>query len=159
MAPIIVDQEISCSLPPAKLFKAFVVDADELMPKVIPNFFKSFETVEGDGGVGSIKLITFTGEGGDIKPAKHKIVEIDEEKQVFKYDLVEGGILGEDLEFVSYVFKFETSGDGGCTIKIASTYHPKSDEHHHTIKEIIERSKEVTKGFVNAIQAHLHGHT
>lgn len=29
------------------------------MPKVLPGFFKSFETVHGDGGAGTIKLITW----------------------------------------------------------------------------------------------------
>ncbi|KAL1548144.1 major allergen Pru av 1-like [Salvia divinorum] len=158
MAPITVDHEISCSLTPQKLFKAFVVDANELMPKVVPNFFKSFQTIEGDGGVGSVTLVTFA-EGSNIKPAKHKIVEVDEEKHVFKYNLIEGGILGEDLESVSYVFKFDKSDDGGCTIKIASTYNPKKEDHDdHGIKEIIEKGKEATKGFIHAIEAHLHGH-
>ncbi|XP_047950069.1 major allergen Pru av 1-like [Salvia hispanica] len=159
MAPITADQEISCSLPPQKLFKAFVLDANELMPKVIPNFFKSFETIEGDGGVGSVMLVTFA-EGSGIKPAKHKIVELDEENHVFKYNLIEGGILGDDLESVSYVLTFDKGADGGCVIKIAATYHPKKDDHEHgIIKEIIEKGKEATKGFIHAIEAHLHGHT
>ncbi|KAG6431425.1 hypothetical protein SASPL_109504 [Salvia splendens] len=95
----------------------------------------------GDGGVGSVTLVTFA-EGSDMKPAKHKIVELDEENHVFKYNLIEGGILGEDLESVSYILKFDKGGDGGCVIKIASTCHPKKDDHDHGIKEIIEKGKE-----------------
>ncbi|KAH6769630.1 hypothetical protein C2S52_014433 [Perilla frutescens var. hirtella] len=158
MGVITVEQEISCSLTPSRLFKSFVLDADKLMPKIMPNFFKSFETVEGDGGVGSIKLVTLTAEvaGSQMKPAKHKIEEVDEVNHVYKYSLIEGGILGEDLESVTYVYKFEAGPTGGCTIKIVKTYHPKGDEHHSIIEEIIEKSKEVTKGFINAIEAHLH---
>ena len=98
--------------------------------------------------------------GSGIKPAKHKIVELDEENHVFKYNLIEGGILGDDLESVSYVLTFDKGADGGCVIKIAATYHPKKDDHEHgIIKEIIEKGKEATKGFIHAIEAHLHGHT
>jgi len=157
MGVITSEQEISCSLISAKrLFKCFVFDADELMPRIIPHFFKSFETVEGDGGVGSIKLVTFTEEGR--KPAKHRIEEVDEENSVYKYSVIEGGVLGEDLESVSYVFKFESGAGGGCTVKISATYHPKSEE-HSSIKEKIEKVKEATKGFINTLEAHLHAHT
>ncbi|EOY19740.1 Pathogenesis-related protein 10.5, putative [Theobroma cacao] len=45
--------------PPAKMFKAFVLDADNLIPKVVPQAIKSSELLEGDGGPGSIKKITF----------------------------------------------------------------------------------------------------
>ncbi|KAK6228613.1 hypothetical protein SCA6_000953 [Theobroma cacao] len=44
------------------MFKAFVLDADNLIPKVVPQAIKSSELLEGDGGPGSIKKITF-GEG------------------------------------------------------------------------------------------------
>lgn len=62
MGLITYDIDITSSIPPSKLFKAFVIDADELFPKVVPQGFKSIEVLEGDGGPGTIKLITF-GEG------------------------------------------------------------------------------------------------
>lgn len=63
MGVITTEQEISCSIPAKRMFKSLVFGADELFPKIIPQFFKSFENVEGDGGVGSIKLVTFNVEG------------------------------------------------------------------------------------------------
>ncbi|KAH6769629.1 hypothetical protein C2S52_014432 [Perilla frutescens var. hirtella] len=158
MGVITFDQEINCSFPPSKLFKSFVLDADNLIPKIMSHFVKSIETVEGDGGVGSIKLVTFTADaaGNQQKSAKHKIEEVDEENHVYKYSVIEGGILGEDLESVTYVYKFEAGPTGGCTIKIVKIYHPKGEEHHNIVQEIIERSKEVTKEFINAIETHLH---
>ena len=49
-------------IPPTRLFKAFFLDADNLFPKVAPEAIKCAEIFEGDGGVGTIKKITF-GEG------------------------------------------------------------------------------------------------
>lgn len=53
------DLEITSPVPPAKMFQAFCLQSDELFPKVLPQAFKSIELVEGDGGAGSIKKITF----------------------------------------------------------------------------------------------------
>lgn len=93
-----------------------------------------------------------------MKPAKHRIEEVDEANHVYKYSVIEGGVLGEDIESVTYVFKFESGGEGGCAVKISATYHPKVEE-HDTIKEKIEKVKESTKGFFHALEAHLHAHT
>lgn len=62
MGVVTYDSEITSSIPPAKMFKAAVLDADNLIPKVLPQAIKSVEVLEGDGGPGTIKLITF-GEG------------------------------------------------------------------------------------------------
>lgn len=56
------ESEFTCTIAPARLFKAFVLDADNLIPKVAPQAIQSAETLEGDGGPGTIKKITF-GEG------------------------------------------------------------------------------------------------
>ena len=54
--------ETTSVIPPPKLFKAFVLDADNVIPKVAPQAIKSSEIIEGNGGPGTIKKITF-GEG------------------------------------------------------------------------------------------------
>ncbi|KAL4579310.1 hypothetical protein LXL04_015451 [Taraxacum kok-saghyz] len=56
------DMEIETTVPAAKLYQAFILDGDTLVPKVVPQAMKSIEILEGDGGAGTIKLITF-GEG------------------------------------------------------------------------------------------------
>lgn len=53
------ESEISTAIPPAKLFNAFVLDGDKLIPKIVPMAFKSVEIIEGDGGAGTIKKINF----------------------------------------------------------------------------------------------------
>lgn len=62
MGIIMYDMTVSSSISPAKMFKAFVLDADNLIPKVLPQAVKRVEILEGDGGAGTIKLTTF-GEG------------------------------------------------------------------------------------------------
>ena len=62
MGVITYDMELASPIPPAKLFKAFVLDADTLIPKIMTQAIKSVEILEGDGGPGTIKLTTF-GEG------------------------------------------------------------------------------------------------
>jgi hypothetical protein len=46
-------------IPPARLFKSFLLDGDNLMPKVAPQHFTGAENIEGNGGPGTIKKITF----------------------------------------------------------------------------------------------------
>lgn len=62
MGVITYEQEIASPVPPAKMFKAAVLDADNLIPKVMPQAVKSVEIIKGDGGPGTIKKIHF-GEG------------------------------------------------------------------------------------------------
>lgn len=53
-----VEDEITSVVAPAILYKALVTDADTLTPKVI-DAIKSIEIVEGNGGAGTIKKLTF----------------------------------------------------------------------------------------------------
>ena len=50
-----VEDEITSVVAPAILYKALVTDADTLTPKVID----AIEIVEGNGGAGTIKKLTF----------------------------------------------------------------------------------------------------
>ena len=50
--------ENTSPIAPAKLYKAFVTDADNIIPKALDTF-KGVEIVEGNGGPGTIKKITF----------------------------------------------------------------------------------------------------
>ncbi|KAL0414213.1 UNVERIFIED_CONTAM: Major strawberry allergen Fra a 1-3 [Sesamum radiatum] len=52
MVAITYDTEIPSPIPAAKMFKALVLDADTLIPKIVPQAIKSVEILEGDGGVG-----------------------------------------------------------------------------------------------------------
>ena len=56
------ETEFSSTIPPARLFKAFVLDGDNLIPKIAPQAIQQVEILEGDGGAGTIKKVIF-GEG------------------------------------------------------------------------------------------------
>lgn len=52
-------EEFTSPVAAGKLFKALVLDSDNLLPKILPQAFKSIEIVEGNGGPGTIKKLTF----------------------------------------------------------------------------------------------------
>ena len=53
------EDEVTCSIPPAKMFKAAILDSDNLIPKIMPQAIKSVEILQGEGGPGTIKKIHF----------------------------------------------------------------------------------------------------
>ena len=56
------EHETTSTISPARIFKAFILDADNVIAKVAPHAVKHVEILEGNGGPGTIKKITF-GEG------------------------------------------------------------------------------------------------
>ncbi|XP_055813788.1 pathogenesis-related protein STH-2-like [Solanum dulcamara] len=144
--------ESTTTIAPTRFFKALVLDFDSLVPKLLSQHVKNIETVEGDGGAGSIKLMNFV-EGGPIKYLKHKMHVIDDKNLETKYSLIEGDILGDKLESITYDIKFEASGDGGCVYKTTTEYHTKGDyvftEEEHNVGK--ERGMHISK----AVEAYL----
>ncbi|RVW59984.1 Pathogenesis-related protein STH-2 [Vitis vinifera] len=66
-------QESESPVAPGRLFKALILDSHNLCPKLMPQWIKSIDIIQGDGGVGTIKQTNFTrdefmddGEGGSI---------------------------------------------------------------------------------------------
>uniref|UniRef100_A0A5B6YZ80 Putative major allergen Pru ar 1 n=1 Tax=Davidia involucrata TaxID=16924 RepID=A0A5B6YZ80_DAVIN len=152
MGVISYDMEIACSIPPAKMFKAFVLDADNLIPKILPQAIKSVEVLHGDGGPGTVKLITF-GEGSHYKSAKHQVDGIDKENFTYSYSIIEGDALMGKLESISYEIKIEASPDGGSICKNSSKYHTKGDA--QITEDQIKSGKEKALGMFKAVEAYL----
>ncbi|KAG2726988.1 hypothetical protein I3760_01G139000 [Carya illinoinensis] len=149
------ETETTSVIPPAKLFKAFVLDGDNLVPKVVPQAIKSTEIIEGDGGPGTIKKINF-GEGSQFKYVKHKIDAIDHANLSYGYSVIEGDALGDVLEKISYEIKIVASPDGGSILKSTSHYHIKGN---HEIKaEEVKAGKEKAAGLFKAIEEYLLAH-
>ncbi|XP_009594720.1 pathogenesis-related protein STH-2-like [Nicotiana tomentosiformis] len=145
-------QDIATLVAPDRVFKALVLDAENVVPKLMPKAVKNIEIVEGDGGAQSIKKMNFV-EGYPIKYLKHKIHIVDDKNMVIKYSLIEGEVLGENLEYISYVVSFEGSENGGCICKTISNYHTKDDfvVKEEEIKEGEEKAVELFK----AVEAYL----
>ncbi|KAH6783127.1 hypothetical protein C2S52_008086 [Perilla frutescens var. hirtella] len=112
MGAITYDIEIPSSIPAAKMFKAMVLDANTLIPKIMPQVIKTIEILEGDGGVGTVKVIHF-GEGSQYKSVKHRVDDIDKENLTRTYSIVEGDALSGVIESITYHIKIIPTEDGG----------------------------------------------
>ncbi|PHU21552.1 Pathogenesis-related protein STH-21 [Capsicum chinense] len=117
--------ESTVPVAPSRLFKALVIDFNHIVCKLMPDV-ESIENIEGDGGAGTIKKVTFV-EGGPMKYLKHKIHVIDEENLVTKYSLIEGDALANKADSVDYDVKFEASTDGGCVGTTVTVYNTIGD--------------------------------
>ncbi|MBA0585391.1 major allergen Pru ar 1 [Gossypium raimondii] len=120
------EAEVSTPLPPAKAFKAFAVDIENLMPKVAPQTVKSVEVLEGNGGPGTIRKITFA-EGHGLSHAKHKVDVLDKDNLVYAYTVMESDFFNNKIEKISYDIKFVAAADGGSTVKVAATFYTAGD--------------------------------
>ncbi|CAH2080516.1 unnamed protein product, partial [Thlaspi arvense] len=109
--------------PPARAFKAFFLDGDKLIPKIMPQAFKSIEILEGDGGAGTIKKINFA-EGTPLTYMKHRVDEINTETFKYSYTVFEGDALTGKLEKISYEIQLVASPDGGSVAKTTSKFYP-----------------------------------
>ncbi|XP_057476969.1 major allergen Pru ar 1-like [Actinidia eriantha] len=151
MGAITYDMEISSSISAEKMFKAFVLDGDTIIPKALPHAITSVQTLEGDGGVGTIKLTTF-GEGSVHKSVKHRVDGLDKENFTYSYSIIEGGAL-DVFESISYHIKIVATPDGGCICKNRSIYTPKCDA--QVSEEEIKAGKERASGIFKKVEAYL----
>ncbi|XP_050290762.1 major allergen Pru ar 1-like [Quercus robur] len=151
------ETEVSSFIPPSKMFKAFVLDVDLLggpLPNIVPlpQAIKNVEILEGDGGPGTIKKITF-GVDSKFKYLKHKIEGIDKENFTYSYSVIEGDALMDTLEKISYEIKLTPSPNGGSICKSTCKYHTKGDIE---IKEDeIKGSKERASGLFKVVESYL----
>ncbi|KAK4769944.1 hypothetical protein SAY87_030478 [Trapa incisa] len=150
MGIVVKDMEITSTVSPARMFQAFVLESDHIFPKVHPHAFKCIELVEGDGGVGSIKKITFAEE--HIKHAKHRIDLLDKEKFVYHYTWIEGDALMKVFEKISYEIKFEAHHHGSVC-KVTTKFFVIGDV--NLDEEKLEAGKEKFIGLFRAVEAHV----
>lgn len=60
MGATTITQEFTCPIAPARMFTALIVESNNLIPKLLPQFIKSVDLIQGDGGSGSIEQVNFT---------------------------------------------------------------------------------------------------
>ncbi|KAK2975058.1 hypothetical protein RJ640_022061, partial [Escallonia rubra] len=114
--------------------------------QILPAAIKDVELVEGDGGVVSVKLITF-GEGtSQLKSMKHRIDGLDKENFTYSYTLIEGDALMSKIESITYHIKIVPSADGGYICKNQNIYHT---------KEHIKAGKEKAMGVFKVVESYL----
>ncbi|KAE8685766.1 Major allergen Pru ar 1 [Hibiscus syriacus] len=116
--------------PPQKAFKSFVLDYDIIFPKVVPHTIKSVDILEGDGGPGIIKKISFA-----------------DENRSYGHSVIEGDILSNKLEKITDENKFEPAPNGGTIVKITTKFHTVGDTEmtEDEMKKVIESRARVFK--------------
>ncbi|KAF7850363.1 hypothetical protein BT93_L5580 [Corymbia citriodora subsp. variegata] len=152
MAVTCFTQEFATPVTPSRMFKALILDSDNLIPKIAPQGIKSIDFVEGDGGVGSIKQTNFA-DGGHLKYLKHRIDALDAENLVCKYTLIEADVVFDKIQSVAYEIKFEASSDGGCVCKMTSEYHTKAGV--ELKEEDIKQGKDKAMGLYKVVEEYL----
>ncbi|KAI3690979.1 hypothetical protein L2E82_49192 [Cichorium intybus] len=154
MAVVTVELEVTSSLPAPKLFKVFN-DFDTIAAKVEPETYKAVNTIEGDGGVGTIKSITY-GDGVPFTSSKHKVDAVDANNFSYSYTLFEGDVLMGIVDSASHHVKFVPSADGGSVYKHTVVFNCKGDNKvpEDTINLMKEGLKKSFKGFEAYAIAH-----
>ncbi|CAL1397322.1 unnamed protein product [Linum trigynum] len=145
-------EENTSPVAPSRLFKALIGDSETLMPKLLPQVVKSISLLEGDGGVGSIKLLTFQ-EGVPSKSVKTRVDATDAEKFTHKYTLLEGDLLDEKIESISYEMEFAPGPDGGTIGKIKAIYVTKGEE--PPTEEERKKGKETSLAMFKVVEGYL----
>ena len=51
--------DYSSLVAPSRMFKALIVDSRNLLPKLLPQFVKDVNVIQGDGEAGSIEQVNF----------------------------------------------------------------------------------------------------
>ncbi|MBA0555629.1 hypothetical protein Golob_025795 [Gossypium lobatum] len=146
------ESEVITAIPPAKMFKACIVDGDTLIPKIVPQAFKTVEYIKGNGEPGSIKKVTF-GEGSQFNYMKEKVEALDKDKLVYRYSVIEGDALMNKLEKITYETKLEASPGGGSICKTSSKYYTIGD--FEITEEGIKAGKEKALQIFKAVEAYL----
>ncbi|KAE8685762.1 Pathoproteinsis-related protein 10.5 [Hibiscus syriacus] len=91
------------AIPPAKMFKACILDGDN----------------HSQGVLGLLRVSR-----SQFKYMKQKVEALDEENFAYTYSVIEGDALMDKLEKITYATKLEASPDGGSVCKTSSTYIP-----------------------------------
>ncbi|KAI8561749.1 hypothetical protein RHMOL_Rhmol04G0365500 [Rhododendron molle] len=131
MGVITDDMEVPCSIAPARAFKATVLDADTLIPKIMPQAMKNFA----------------------YKTLKHRVDAIDKENFTYSSSVIDGAELRDKFESISYHTKIVPGPDGGSIYKIRSIYETKGDA--QVTEEEIKSGKEAASVLFKAVEAYL----
>nr|AFV09179.1 pathogenesis-related protein 10b [Lens culinaris] len=145
------EYDTTSTVAPAKLFKAVVHDADVIVPKVVDSI-KTVEIVEGNGGPGTVKKITFL-EGGQTLYVLHKIEAIDDAKLEYNYSIVEGVGVSDTVEKITFEAKLVEGPNGGSVGKMTVKYHTKGDA--KPIEKEVEDGKTKRDALFKAIEGYV----
>ena len=83
----------------------------------------------------------------------HQIDAVDAENLTYSYSVIEGDVIGDVLEKISYEVEIVAGSDGGSIVKNNSKYFTKGD--HEIKEEQVKEGKEKASGLFKAVEAYL----
>ncbi|XP_048559666.1 norbelladine synthase-like [Triticum urartu] len=145
--------EFETDLPAADVWEVYGgLALGQLVPQLLPQVLSKVELVEGDGGAGTVLLVTFPPAGAsEPRSYKEKFNVVDDEKYIKEAETVEGGFL--DLGFRKYVVRFEVVGKEDGTSVIRSTVEYEVDIEHAKNASLV--STEAVASIAEAITKHI----
>ncbi|CAL5025688.1 unnamed protein product [Urochloa decumbens] len=112
--------EYETELPAADVWEVYGgLLVGQLVPQLVPEVYPKVELVEGDGGVGTVFLVSFPPE---------KFVKTDNENYIKEALIIEGGFL--DHGFRKYLIRIEIIGKEEKASIIRSTIEYEVDDEH-----------------------------
>ncbi|GAB2280423.1 hypothetical protein Dimus_015056 [Dionaea muscipula] len=104
-------------------------NTETVFPKAFPDTYRSIEVVEGDGkSIGSTLLVKFFEVVPMITTTKERIDEVDDEKKVVSYSVIEGDLLNFFKTFKAKV-RVAPKGEGdGSLVTWSCDYEKASEE-------------------------------
>ncbi|CAN6301198.1 unnamed protein product [Urochloa humidicola] len=143
--------EITSPAAAPRLFRAAVMDWHTLAPKLASHVVASAHIVQSDAVVGSVRQFNFTS-AMPFGFMKERLEFLDADKFECKSTLVEGGGIGVAIETATSHIKVEPTADGGCAVKVDSTYKLLPGVE---VKDEIAKAKESVTAIFKAAEAYL----
>lgn len=72
--------------------------------------------------MGVILLYVYNAVIKDFSYWKDRVDAVDDENRMFKYSVIEGGLIGKKVKSTSFELKFEARADGGSICKLNGEY-------------------------------------
>jgi len=146
------ETETTSVIAPTRFFKAFILDAHNILPKAAPQAIAKIDIISGNGGPGTVYKIHFAA-GSPFKYMLHQTDAVDTQKLTYSYSVPEGDVLRDVLEKISYDHKFEANPDGGSIVKNTITYYTKGDVEINEGQ--LRLGEDKVSGLFKAVEAYL----
>eukprot|EP00249_Psilotum_nudum_P036001 c6129_g1_i1 orf=213-683(+) len=112
-----ISANIELQVLPSKLWEILTA-CDDFLAKLIPDVFASIEYIEGDGNVGTVRLIKFgpAADAHSITFVKEKLEIRDDATKTLTYSVIEGEILNFFKSYKATVTIAEGADPSSCTV-------------------------------------------
>ncbi|XP_040993226.1 major pollen allergen Bet v 1-D/H-like [Juglans microcarpa x Juglans regia] len=150
---IIVDEHTS-PVAAERLWRASIGDIRNLMPRLLPQLVSSIVVLEGDGGAGTIMRHNLKNAVKEFGFVKDRIEVIDHDNHIFKYSVIEGGLVGLKLKSFTAEITFSSTREGGCLAKVKIEYES-MEEGSLLSEEDVTSIKEGNLAMMKAVEEYL----